>query len=209
MKKVLLFLICLHSSMYAQSLFLQKDQYSIRLPEGEISFKVDTSCIAIKFKEEISNKEIGSFLKSTNMFLSFDTSYTLPFPKIVIANFDNNKSKTFWQRKINDIQKNEIVDYAAPVLIYNNNHRQVLYNLFYVKLKDSKDINKLKIIAESQKFIVGEEYENNIFFCRVNKHTKGNTFEISKYLQQLNLFEFAEPDFIYNCKLASNDMYFS
>ena len=204
-----LILLCFNYSN-GQSLKLSINDYTLKLPEGYVNFRIDENKIAIKFTENATYENIQSFLNSSNLFERFDSSWFVPFPKgIMIAQFRVNLSDLTFFNKLELVENYPYVQYVAPVLIYNEKTQQALYDLFYVKLKNADDIEELKKYASILKFEIEKEYENNSYFCKINKLSSGNSFEICKYFQNLNLFEFAEPDFILWLKSHTNDPYYA
>ena len=188
---------------------LPKDEYSIKLPEGYVHFELDTCKVLIKFNEGLSEYLIDNYLKYKQNLAEYDSIWYLTSPKVTIVQVKKNKVTLTYTEMIKSIQKNPMIEYTAPVLKYKSKDQWTLYNMFFVKLKNDKDINVLKHYANKLKFIIDKEWDKNIFLCLVNKKSKGNTFELAKYLQSLSLFEFVEPDFIYTNRIETNDPYFT
>lgn len=196
--------VILHSFLSAQDIRLQPGQYNIRLPEGKTSFRVDETQVLVRFKGKPSHKEMSSFFASQGVFESFEPSWVLPFPDGVVAKFKNNAALSFTE-KLELLARHELIDYSAPVLVYNEKVQQAVYDLFYVKVNGNSQLEQLEAIARQFRFTVEKEYIDGIYFCRIDKNSLGNAFEVSKYIQSLNLFQFAEPDFVIWGKSNTND----
>lgn len=200
-----------YSELYSQNpIILDMNSYNIQLPEGLVHFDVDTTAIVIKFRnnnaDSISNK--NDYFKTIPKLNYFDST----------INYINNSTIGYFNKSMNSkdildfikfLQKDSLISYAAPILIYNKSVRQGVYDLFFVKLKQSKDIDSLLQLSNELNFTIEKEYEHNIYFCRANKYSIGNTFEIAKYLQNKNIFTYVEPDFIYTGHLETNDTYYN
>lgn len=192
-----------------QSIKLATKDYTIKLPEGNVNFRVDETKMVIKFKDNTSIETIEEFLTSQNTFKKFDSRWLLPFPKgVMVAQLNEGNSNSYLELLAN-IQQNLIVQYTAPVMVYNEKTQQALYDLFYVKVRNRSDYELLKKYATSLNFEIEQEKEKDIYFCKINKQTKGNAFEVTKYLQSLNVFENVEPDFILWLQPQTNDSHYS
>ena len=201
---VLVSFVFIHSFLSAQQIKLQTDQYSILLPEGKTTFRVDEAQILVRFKGKPSHQAMRDFFASQGLFETFDRSWILPFPDGVVATFKKNTALSFIE-KLDLLQQNELIEYSAPVLVYNEKIQQAVYDLFYVKVKDAGQLEQLRAIAGQLHFTVEKEYIDGIYFCRTDKSSSGNAFEISRYIQSLSIFPFAEPDFVIWGKTNTND----
>ncbi|MES2690745.1 MAG: S8 family serine peptidase [Bacteroidota bacterium] len=201
---VLVSFILLHSFLSAQQIKLQPGEYSIRLPEGKTTFRVDETQVLVRLKGKPSHKAMSDFFASQGLFETFDQSWVLPFPDGVVARFSNRSDLSFTE-KLSLLQQNELIEYSAPVLVYNEKIQQAVYDLFYVKVTDAGQLQQLQSMAKQLNFTVEKEYIDGIYFCRVNKNSLGNAFEIAKYIQSLSIFPFAEPDFVIWGKTNTND----
>jgi hypothetical protein len=193
------------SFLSAQSIRLQPAEYSLQLPEGFTTFKVDESKVMLRFNNKLSEQDMQEFFAATGLFNSFESSWVLPFPDGVIAQFKETGSKLTYPEKLEWLNRHDAVSYSAPVLLYNNHVQQAVYDLFYVRLNQQVPVSVLQEQARLLHFTIEKEYINNIYFCRINKYSAGNAFEIARYLQSLRTIEFAEPDFVYWAKMETND----
>lgn len=202
---LLCLLLCIGSS-HAQTVKLSSENYNLQLPEGDVHFKVDKNKIVIKFKDGYSKSDIANFFRSGELFKEYKPTWHFPFPDVLAAEINNTGLS--YEEVLKQVQQNSAVAYTAPVLLYGE-QQQALFDQFYVKVKNAGDIELLRNYAEQLKFEVVKEYEKNIYRCRVTKASAGNSFEISKYLQDKEKFAFAEPDFIYTCQLQTVDPFYT
>lgn len=188
----------------AQNIKLRQDQYHIQLPEGKTTFRVDESQVMIRFEGKPSHQVMSDFFAKQGLFEPFEASWVLPFPDGVVARFNKTSVLTFIE-KLAMLQQNEFVNYTAPVLVYNEKTQQAVYDLFYVKAKDAQQLQQLTALSKQLRFSIEKEYMDGIYFCRIDKNSTGNAFEIARYIQSLELFAFAEPDFVIWGKTNTND----
>lgn len=210
MKNILTITIILLSLFVkAQSVRLGTEHYILKLPEGETKFEVDETKMVLKFKETIPFDSILQFFKTQEVFATFDSSWQLNFPVgIIVAKLKAEPMGKSYVDILANIQQNSQIIFTAPVLSYKTNTQQALYDLFYVKLKNPSDTGLLKGYAEKLGFVI-QKMNESLIYCRVTKNSAGNAFEIAKFLQGLDRFEFVEPDFIYWGKIETNDPYFN
>lgn len=207
----LLPLLCLLLGMFsanAQPIKLAVENYDLLLPEGNVHFVVKKDKMVIKFRDGYPEDSIAYFFRSSELFKAYQHSWHYPFPDVIGAEI--NTAALPYTQVLQQIQNNNAVLYTAPVLLYGEQKQeQALFDQFYVKVKTAGDLALLKDYAKQLKFEVVKEYEKNIYRCKVTKASSGNSFEISRYLQLQHKFDFAEPDFIYTCKLETNDPFYT
>lgn len=187
-------------------LTLSENDYTIKLPEGVVHFIRNDNKIMIKFKDDLDQKSIENILNDLGWFKKYDKNRLSPLKKNLISAELKEAAWTNYEQITNKIEESSNVIYTAPVLIYKNKE-QSLYDTFYVKVRTERDLNLLNDYAIKFSFTLekgkqtsaplGSGEVNAIYFGKINKSSAGNSFEIAKYLQSLNLFEFVEPDFIY------------
>ncbi|MBP1673027.1 MAG: large protein [Bacteroidetes bacterium] len=196
-------------SLYGQNVKLGIEDYNILLPEGIVHFTIDKSKITICFEDDVTNEQRAEFLKnSKGVFKRYQTDWEFLTESITIAQLDSGVTDESYFNTIKKIQQSSIIKYVAPVLTYKNEQMQALYNMLFVSLRKPTDIDTLKYYAKLYNLEIGQS-EGQIIRCYVNKNSSGNSFEIAKHLQLLNLFNFAEPDFVYFCKQLTNDPYYN
>lgn len=83
-------------------------------------------------------------------------------------------------------------------------------NIFYVKLREVKDLDVLKEIANKAGVqIVGNNIYMPLYYAlQLPEQSRKNTLEWANYFQETHLFESAEPAFIYhNLQLTNDPLY--
>lgn len=207
MKRIylLLMLLCLGvASSYGQSkrqsLQLPHNGYDLKLPEGPVHFGFDDTKVIISFKQ---GTDVQAFFREKAFFGKYDKSWKVPFPAVYRATLSIPAGSSY-DAVITQIKASATVAYVAPVVKYKNLEQSV-YDLFYVKLKKGGSKSVLDEKATALGFRIEKEYTHNVYFCRVDKNSAGNAFEMAARLQSLNVFEYAEPDFIYTCSPATTD----
>lgn len=200
MKKIFAFILLLLFTagfVGAQNIKLKANDYKLLLPEGEVHFNVDKSKMTIRFEDSVTQEQRVAFFKSqAEIFKPYQTDWELFAEQVVLAKLDSSISEESYLNAVTQIQQTPLVKYSAPVLTYNNKYMQALYDLLFVHLKKPEDIDTLKHFAKVFKLEI-DQSGGQLIRCRVTKNSQANTFEIAKYLQSFNLFQFAEPDFIF------------
>jgi subtilisin family serine protease len=114
---------------------------------------------------------------------------------------------------LGDFKDDNLIEYASPAVINLMGDTLNFSNLFYVKLKDEKNIEQLERMAkENNVEILG----NNKFMPRwytlsCSKKSTGNALEMANLFHESNLFSVAEADFLIHYKPTScvSDTYFN
>jgi hypothetical protein len=190
----------------AQDIKLKADEYSLNLPEGIVHFDIDKSRMTIRFEDSVTQEQRVTFFKSLpSIFKPYQSDWELFTERVILAKIDSSISDEAYLNAVTQIQQSPLFKYTAPVLTYNGKYMQALYDLLFVHLKKPEDIDTLKHFANIFKLEL-DQSGGQLIRCRLTKNSRVNTFEIAKYLQSFNLFEFAEPDFIFFSKQnAVND----
>jgi hypothetical protein len=86
--------------------------------------------------------------------------------------------------------------YSAPYLTTEKGDEVGLSNLFYVKLKEEGDLNKLEALAEENKVdIIGRNRYMPLWYTLSSTNlSKGNALEMTNEFFETGLFEAAQPD---------------
>jgi hypothetical protein len=209
MRKVgLLFvlLLCLlQGTARGQNIRLSADQYDIVLPEGKVHFPLNAQKLIIKFREGFSEAAIQQYFKSSDLLKGYKAEWKVPLPGNIYR-VELKDGISLQQAHTAISQSNDVI-YTAPVVWYKD-MEQSLMDDFLVKVNTPADMQMLRQLATQFSFNVEKELDKDIYTCRITKATPGNAFEVAKYLQSLNKFEFVEPDFIYTCKGTTNDTYY-
>jgi PKD repeat protein len=203
---LILLVIMLHTRASAQDIRLANSQYDIQLPEGRVHFPVNEKKLAIKFRDGSSEDAIIQYLNTSGLFEPYSKDWKIPAP---LMYWPVLKSSIPYNEAVAAIKANSNVDYVAPVLQYKD-AEQSLYDLFYVGLREDADMSILRSLAQQLNFAIEEQFpdQKNVYRCRINKNSAGNTFEIAKYLQSLDKFKWAEPDFVYILQLHTSDPFY-
>src|SRR4051812_6567738 len=87
----LIFFIFSFSILSAQQVKLQNNAYSLLLPEGKTTFRVDETQVLVQFKGKLSHKVMSDFFASQGIFKPFEKEWILPFPDAVVAKLKADK----------------------------------------------------------------------------------------------------------------------
>ncbi len=184
---------------------LSQTAYDLVLPEGKVHFAFDDKKVVLKLKPGVN--PTGFFKENSALFAAYEVGWKVPFPEVYRPVLRAVSGKSYAQ-SVAQLERLSDVEYVAPVVRYRD-LEQSLYDLFYVKLKSPADLPFLQKQAQEFGFRIGEKRDSDIYFCKVNKTSAGNSFEIAARLQSLRRFAFAEPDFIYTCKPSTADPFYS
>ena len=120
---------------------------------------------------------------------------------------------------ISDLAKQSDIKYSAPFFETIDNGKEIgISHLFYVKLKTIEDKYLLFDMASKLRVEVlgNNEYMPLWYTLSCDVNSSGNSLQMSNVFYESGLFEYAEPDIIYNIELAStsstsfpNDPYFN
>lgn len=120
---------------------------------------------------------------------------------------------------ISDLAKQSDIKYSAPFFETVDNGKEIgISHFFYVKLKTIEDKYLLFDMASKLRVEVlgNNEYMPLWYTLSCDVNSSGNSLQMSNVFYESGLFEYAEPDIIYNIELAStsstsfpNDPYFN
>lgn len=207
MRKILLRIIfltfLLPLAAHGQNINLTPDNYTINLPEGRVNFSFNDKRFVVRFNDGFSEESIIQYLNSTGLFEPYDKEWKRPHPVVYLPVL---KAGVSYTEAVATVKANANVQYVTTALWYKD-QEQYLYDLFFVHLRSDEDITLLRSIGQQFNFAVEGQFRNmkNVYACRINKNSAGNTFEIAKHLQSLDKFKWAEPDFIYTLQLHTSD----
>jgi subtilisin family serine protease len=201
---------CLANAAISQKLERNTDEYDIRLPEGKVHFRVHPKEISVCFIDSATEEQKASFF-AAHEDLFGDGPSVLKLPekdKVYLVSLAAELSGKNYTDALAVLKSSPIIKNVSPVLLYGKNRKQIPYDMFFVKIRNSGGLQTLKKYASVFHFDIEREAYNNIYFCRTHKNSAGNTFEIAAWLQNLDDFQFAEPDFMYIAQCATNDTYY-
>jgi len=157
------------------------------------------------------HKDAKVFVKKSdhkNFYLFFDANKA-------IENLEVNSKRVFNKElhwALGKFEGSEFIEYVSPAVINSYNDTLNFSNLFYVRLKDEKDVELLEKMAKETKVeILGNnEFMPRWFTLSCSKNSKGNALEMANLFYESRLFSVTEVDFLIryspNCV---NDTYFS
>lgn len=101
--------------------------------------------------------------------------------------------------------------YSAPFFMTENGNEIGLSNLFYVKLKNTSDIDKLEQLAAANHVdIIGQnKYMPLWYTLYCTSESTGNALDMANLFYETELFEASEPDFMMDKQMQINDPLFS
>lgn len=101
------------------------------------------------------------------------------------------------------------VIYEAPFYL-SNGYEMGISNLFYVKIKNIIDLEKMKDLASQHHVeIIGANIFMPMWYTLAcTKNSTGNALEMANVFYESNYFEASEPDFMVDKILCTNDQYF-
>lgn len=116
-------------------------------------------------------------------------------------------------RSSDALSNNDNVLYRGPVFLTEDKKELALSHLFYVKLKKSSDVSKLKLLEEEYKVkLLGRNKFMELWFTfECSKNSMGNSLEISRKIYESGEFSESYPDLInlQSDALCVNDPKFS
>jgi subtilisin family serine protease len=122
----------------------------------------------------------------------------------------------FDEKQIKELKGKGIITYYSPYYISSiGNNKIGISNLFYVKLKNEKDIKLLKQIANEHKVeILGRNKKLPLWFTLAcYDSSSGNAVKMANTFYESGLFDIAEPDIMVELSqgvlTTPNDQYYS
>jgi len=142
-----------------------------------------------------------------NYYLFFNANKT-------IENLEINSKRVFNKElhwTLDKFEGSELIEYVSPAVINSNNDTLNFSNLFYVRLRDEKDVELLeKMAKETNVEILGNnEFMPLWFTLSCNKNSKGNALEMANLFYESRLFSVTEVDFLikYNHNCINNNYF--
>lgn len=119
------------------------------------------------------------------------------------ANYDQYKESLEGLMEINE----DII--VSPYFRNSSSEKIGLSNYFYVKLHEEKDSLLLMDIATktNTKIIGSNAYQPLWYVLSVTPRTGKNSLEMANYIHELDLFQYAEPDFMEDNFMGDNIIY--
>jgi len=158
------------------------------------------------------NKGNKVFVKKTdykNFYLFYNADKTINDLEIKSTKVFNKN--LHWAR--GNLKDDNSIEYISPAVINSKGDTLSFTNLFYVRLKDKKDINQLKKMAkENNVEILGNNKFMPLWYTlSCSKKSTGNALEMANLFYESKLFSVAEADFLIPFKFGNcvNDSLFS
>ncbi|MEO6820145.1 MAG: S8 family serine peptidase [Ginsengibacter sp.] len=152
--------------------------------------------IYVRLKEGASERTRQSL---RNDFQLSDKAFTIlqstQFMVIDLKDLDKNRQKSI----ISDLSKTGgDIQMSRPVVIAPDGGEIVIDEQFYVKLKQSTSLEKLKAFAIQKKCIINEspyKYDNKVYLLKAGVSNNFDGLQLANAFYESGLFEYAEPDF--------------
>lgn len=203
---LILFALLFPLASWSQDVRLPHDKYDIRLPEGMVHFSFNDRKLVVGFGEGVQEAAAVELLNASGLFAPYRKEWKDLLPRMYRPELKEGVSYETAAAALKQLPE---VAYTAPVVGYRG-EEQALYDVLFVGLNSAGDMALLRELAGQLHFQVEEQFpdQQHVYRCRVTKNAAGNALEIARYLQTLNKFKWAEPDFIYTCKLHTVDPYY-
>ncbi len=219
MKKIILLIILL----IGFNSFGQNETYYYYNGQ-KINLKIDTKRISINSTNNTNVNNIKSIVNNSGQTSYIElkdktnlNSLQLNSAPAILPNhyleisFDNEIPSNLYISKINQCNSVDGVIKASPCFKTKEGQLLGLSNNIYVKLKSINDIKNLEIFAASKGAIVlgNNPYLPLWFTISLPKYCPQNSLQLANIFFESNLFESAEPEFIYHNLQTSADPYFN
>jgi len=205
MKVKLLALLFISVGVMAQNPYYYHKGKRIDLP-------VDRNCLNVIIKD---NAELSSVENSLSKDFTIEKSEKQQTDKMVKAKFKNTPSSSSYQEAINTLKQNSDVKLVAPYFERGDSPIGIS-DVFYVKLKDAKDISLLEKVAQQQDVRIVKQvpYMPEWYILSLGNSHKTNMLEIPNMFYETGYFEDVDPAFMFNfkpnsCASPPNDPMFS
>ena len=152
---------------------------------------------ALYFEDSISAKSSGLVTKKVY------TNPTMMHCVIVNDNYDNI---------VNSLKQLRGIKSVEPVIGYDKT--TAVSNLFYVKLKNETDFEKMEKLADSMNVSIARklDFTKNWYALQTDVRSKGNSIVMSNLFWETGWFEDVDPGFIFQfspCSSCVTDSFFS
>lgn len=202
--KIILILLLTTQMLSAQNYFYYY--------KGEkITLNVSTKKFFIKYVDSLSADQKKQVIMSDFSLKPCKKQIIEASPNVVITDLVEGTTQTQVKELITRLNKNKNVFISSPVFMYKDSSLEGLTENFIVKLKSPFDYSKLQRLAKetNTKIIKQNQFEPSVYILQADKNSKGNAMEMANYFYEQNIFEFAEPDFLFLNAVQTNDPYFS
>ncbi len=176
------------------------------ISNGKISVDADKALTLPSFK---INNEVKSYTQQNVIPVSKSSNVQTEGIYISEIEFDNLLKETEYYKVIQSItQKDDVIKVLPTYTVFNK--KLGASNNFYVKLFKEEDKNKLFDLAKQYSIqILGYNKFMPLWFTlSCTKQTAFSPIEVANLFHESQLFENAEPEFLYHDLSTSNDEYF-
>lgn len=175
--------------------------------QKELDRTVQLNRAIVAFQANTSLADINTALEGTGA--SFQ--YQVPWPCITYITL-NPPAKNYADllQILANIQQKQNVQFANPILETIDHSGYGVLNEAIVKLKPNTTYQQLVKLAAEYKVDIKEKYAyiDNAYILTFSKQSMGNALDVSLALKGTGLFQYAEPNYILNPLVATNDQYF-
>jgi|GEM_PF-1024335 len=158
-----------------------------------------------------------NFIKSSNstqLFRSFnlEQSDSKPVEGLVKLRSKSKLSVSEYSEMIKSLKQNEQIKHVFPFFERGNADPIGTSDVFYLKLKETRDITLLKNIAEQQNVQIVKQvpYMPLWYILSMQNSAFGNSIDASNYFYETGYFDDVDPAFMFNFKTkCTNDTQFN
>lgn len=216
--KIILFTLCLFFSL--QFIFAQSESPFYYYKGEKVTLEIDYSTISFVSKSgNFGQTTANSPFHIKNQTPDYSATTVIPVTRSIYAlqpnyvgeiELQNIASPAQYQSVLQDLRNNSDLIKVSPSYIIQDKKMGVSNN-FYVKLRNPEDITLLNNLAQQYSIeILGyNEFMPLWFTLSCTQSTSYNAVEAANLFHESNLFESAEPEFLYHDLLTSNDPLFS
>lgn len=216
--KIILFTLCLFFSL--QFIFAQNESPFYYYKGEKVNLEIDYSTISFVSKSgNFGQTTANSPFHIKSQTTDYSATTVIPVTRSIYAlqpnyvgeiELQNIASPAQYQSVLQDLRNNSDLIKVSPSYIIQDKKMGVSNN-FYVKLRNPEDITLLNNLAQQYSIeILGyNEFMPLWFTLSCTQSTSYNAVEAANFFQESNLFESAEPEFLYHDLIDSNDPWFN
>ena len=143
--------------------------------------------------------------KTLSKFKSIKSWGYLSYPQITIA-FTKAKNVNEYFQIIEELNNEPSIQYVGEYFKNNKNHSLGILNQVLVQLNDKSEYDLLNDIANEYNVqSIVPHRMNNLYELHINKDSKLSALDLAISIHQSKMFRYAEPNYLINPIVTSND----
>lgn len=168
--------------------------------------------VILQFNPQLNEQQQAAFVEQSSVLGAFSQSIRLQYPPVLIARLQTSAADYMELKHImRHLQSHPEIVFANPVFINEKGDEVSVLQEVFVRVKEDAQQSQLQQLAEQLAFEIKGTYpyDSDVVIITPKKNAALNSFELSCKLTDLNLFEYAHPNFLFSPIVPANDPFFN